>query len=88
MAKVNTPKELAWQAAYNKRPEEAAKRSLNNKARYVALKDGKVKVGDGKDIAHVKALNNGGTNTPGNTKVQPAKKNRGWRKGESGYVVP
>jgi hypothetical protein len=84
---TSSKQKLAYQAAYNAEPKQTAKRVLNNAARRTAIKEGKVKVGDGKDIAHVKALENGGGNTPGNTKVQSAKKNRGWRKGESGYDV-
>lgn len=84
----STPERLKWQKAYNARPENVKKREANNAARREAIKEGKVKVGDGKDVAHKVALDNGGGNTPGNTKVQPASKNRGWRKGESGYKVP
>lgn len=78
---------LAYQAKYQKEPEQLAKRIKRNAARQAAIKAGTVKVGDGKDIAHIKALENGGTNAPSNTKVQSAKANRGWRKGESGYDV-
>ena len=74
---------LAYQAAFNARPEETAKRVLNNAARREAIKDGKVAVGDGKDVAHVRSLENGGGNK-GNTKVQSAAKNRGWRSGKTG----
>ena len=76
---------LKWQAQYNKKPDEIRKRVLNNAARAEALKKGLVHVGDNKDVAHIKALENGGGNTPGNTKVQSEKANRGWRKGKSGY---
>lgn len=75
---------LAYQAAYNARPEETAKRVKNNAARREAIKAGKVKVGDGKDIAHIKSLENGGGNV-NNTKVQDASTNRGWRKGSGSY---
>lgn len=76
----STPAKLAYQSAYNARPENVEKRVLNNAARREAIADGKVKKGDGKDVAHVKPLDKGGKNTPGNTKVQNASTNRAWRK--------
>lgn len=78
----STPTKLAYQKAYNAKPENIEKRVLNNAARREAIADGKVKKGDGKDVAHVKPLDKGGKNTPGNTKVQDASTNRGWRKRE------
>lgn len=79
---------LAYQKEYNARPENIKKRVENNAARREAIKDGKVHVGDGKDIAHKRALENGGGNAPSNLKVQDAGDNRGWRKGRKGYSVP
>jgi hypothetical protein len=79
---------LAYQANRQKAPAEVEKRVARNKARRHAIADGKVKVGDGKEIGHKKALSNGGTATDANTKVQSAKSNRGWRKGTSSYKVP
>ena len=77
----STPQKLKYQKEYNARPEEVAKRVKNNAARRKAMKDGKAKVGDGKDVAHKKSLENGGGNGNGNTKVQDRSKNRAWRKG-------
>lgn len=87
MPKSTTAK-LAYQKAYNAKPDNVAKRVKNNAARQQAISDGKAKVGDGKDVAHKVALDNGGGNQPGNTKVQDAGKNRAWRKGQPGYKVP
>ena len=81
----SSPAKLAYQKAYNARPEEVNKREKNNAARQEAIKAGKVRVGDHKDIAHIKSLENGGGNTPGNTKVQNRADNRGWRKGSGSY---
>ncbi len=81
----STKAKLAYQKAYNARPEETAKRVKNNAARREAIKDGRASVGDGKDVAHVKSLENGGTNAKGNTRVESRAKNRGWRKGSSSY---
>ena len=81
----STPQKLAYQKAYNARPEETAKRVKNNAARREAIKAGKARVGDGKDVAHKKSLENGGTNAKGNTVVQDRATNRGWRKGSGSY---
>lgn len=83
----STPGKLAYQKAYNARPDIVNRREDNNAARAAMMKKGLVKKGDGKDVAHITALDNGGSNTPGNLKVAPASKNRGWRKA-SGYRVP
>lgn len=81
----STPKKLKYQRAYNARPAEKKKRAKNNAARRQALREGRVKKGDGKDVAHVKSLKAGGSNARSNLKVQSRSTNRGWRKGQSGY---
>jgi len=81
----STKAKLAYQAKYNARPENVKRRVINNQARAEAIKQGKVRVGDGKDVAHLRSLDNGGANTPGNTVVQSAKENRAWRKGSGSY---
>lgn len=78
---------LAYKKVYNAQPEIKKRRAENNKARREMLAAGKVHKGDGKDVAHIKALDNGGTTTPGNLVVESAHKNRGWRGGKSGYNV-
>lgn len=81
----STARKLEYQKAYNARPEEVAKRVKNNAARREAIQEGRVKVGDGKDVAHKKSLENGGSNAPGNLSVESRAKNRGWRKGSGSY---
>jgi hypothetical protein len=76
---------LAYQAAYNARPAETAKRVENNAARRTLIKEGRVSVGDGKDVAHLKSLENGGKNDPKNLAVQTQAKNRSWRTGSASY---
>ena len=49
---------------------------------------GKVKIGDGEDIAHVVPASRGGKTVASNLKVEAAAKNRSWRAGEAGYKVP
>ena len=82
---TSTKQKLAYQAKYNKQPEQVDKRVKNNAARLKAIKEGRAQVGDGKDVAHKKSLENGGGNGKGNTAVQDRKTNRGWRKGSGSY---
>jgi hypothetical protein len=81
----STKQKLEYQKAYNARPTEVAKRVKNNAARRSAIKTGAAKVGDGKDVAHVVSLKNGGTNKAENLSVQKRATNRGWRRGSSSY---
>lgn len=81
----STPQKLKYQKAFNARPEQVAKRVKNNAARREAIREGRARVGDGKDVAHKKALSNGGTNARSNLQVQDRSTNRGWRKGSSSY---
>lgn len=71
---------LAYQKAYNARPENIAKRVKNNAARRAAMRKGLVKKGDGKDVDHKRPLDKGGGNSKGNLRVVDRSKNRGWRK--------
>lgn len=81
----STPAKLAYQKAYNAKPENVAKRMKNNAARREMIASGKAAVGDGKDVAHLKSLEHGGTNARSNLAVQSTAKNRGWRRGSASY---
>ena len=81
----STKRKLEYQKEFNARPEEVAKRVKNNAARREAIREGKVRVGDGKDAAHKKSLDNGGSNHKSNLEVQDRSKNRGWRRGSGSY---
>jgi hypothetical protein len=83
----SSDEKLAYQREYNAKPENVRKREANNKARAMLLREGKVKIGDGKDVAHIRPLNGGGTDNRDNLEVRSEKSNRGWRKGRSGYDV-
>jgi hypothetical protein len=76
----STKAKLEYQAAYNARPENVAKRVLNNAARREAIREGRVRVGDGKDVDHKRPLDKGGTNARDNLRVVSRSVNRGWRK--------
>jgi 5-methylcytosine-specific restriction endonuclease McrA len=71
---------LAYQAAYNKRPEEKEKGVERRRLRRELIRDGKVAIGDGKDIDHKKPLDAGGSHGKKNAEVTTQKENRGWRK--------
>jgi len=87
MPKTSAAK-LAWQKEYNKRPERKEAGVELRRARRQAIRDGDVKIGDGKDLAHKQAFDNGGRATKANTSPQPASENRSWRTGAKGYKVP
>lgn len=57
-------------ANYHSRPEQIKKRSARNKARRLAIKLGKAKVGDGRDVHHKDGnpLNNNSNNLRSMTK--------------------
>lgn len=70
---------LEYMAERQKSPEEVAKRVDRNRARRHAIADGKVKVGDGKEIDHKVMLDKGGSDKDSNTRVLTAAENRAWR---------
>lgn len=76
----SSPQKLAYQKAYNAKPENVNKREKNNAARAAALRAGTVKKGDGKDVDHKRPLDVGGTNKSDNLRVVEQGKNRAWRK--------
>lgn len=50
---------------YQGKPDQIKKRAERNAARAKMMKAGKAKKGDGKDVAHVVALDKGGSNKNG-----------------------
>lgn len=85
MANKGGPRKAAYDKAYNARPEQVKKRAARNKARAELMKEGLVKKGDGKDVDHKVPLDRGGSNDRSNLRVVSQTKNRGWRRGKSGY---
>ena len=51
-------------------------RAARNKLRRQAMRDGKVKKGDGKEVDHIRPVKKGGGNTKKNTRVVSRKTNR------------
>ena len=68
-------KKRAYQKEYNKSPKQRAKRSELVKLNREAQKQGRGKIGDGKDIAHKPG---------GKTRMESASKNRGSKTDQSG----
>jgi hypothetical protein len=83
----SSPQKLKYQAEYNKRPEQKEAGVERRKARRHAIAEGKVAIGDGKDLSHKVPISEGGSSDKKNLKVQSEKANRDWRKGRSGYDV-
>ena len=84
--KNKADRKYAQATKYEDTPEQVKNRMERNKARYKLLKEGKVHKGDGKDVAHVKALDKGGTNGDG-VKVQSKTANRSFRRDSKGNLV-
>jgi hypothetical protein len=85
---VATKAKLKYQEAYNKSPAQVPVQTKRRAAERAAVKSGASPIGDGKDVIHKQALDNGGGNAPSNLGVQAPSKNRAWRKGQRGYKVP
>jgi hypothetical protein len=65
---------------YHASPKAKKQRAARNKARREAEKEGKVKKGDGKEVDHIKALSNGGSNAKSNRRVVSRRTNRSYRR--------
>jgi len=71
-----TPEQMKEKArGYNSTPEQIKRRTIQNKARALMMKEGKVKKGDGKHVDHIKPLDMGGGGGRKNLRVQSASKN-------------
>ena len=71
---------------YQGTPEQKKNRAARNAARAKLMKTGKVKKGDGKDVAHVKALDKGGTSSDG-LRVEGREANRSFKRDNKGNLV-
>ena len=67
-------------------PWRKKNRVKNNAARRQLMKEGKVRVGDGKDVDHKKPLSKGGGNSRSNLRAVPASKNRSFARTKSGKM--
>lgn len=71
---------------YHARPEQKKNRASRNTARAKMMKAGKAKKGDGKDVAHVKAFDKGGTNKDG-VRLVSKSANRSFLRDKKGNLV-
>jgi len=71
---------------YQGRPEQIKNRAQRNAARAKMMKKGKVHKGDGKDVAHVKAIDKGGSIKDG-LRVESKSTNRSFRRDSKGNLV-
>ena len=65
---------------YQSSPKQRKNNDKRKAARRLMEKEGRVKKGDGKDVAHKKPLAKGGSNKKGNLKVTSQAKNRSFKR--------
>jgi hypothetical protein len=73
------------QERYEDSPAQVKNREMRNKARLDAIKRLGKQALVGKDIDHRIPLDRGGGNAPSNQRILDVSRNRGWRRGKSGY---
>ena len=71
---------------YGAQPEQTKNRVARNAARRKLMKEGKVSKGDGKDVAHVKAFDKGGSNKNG-LRVESKSTNRSFKRDSKKNLV-
>lgn len=70
----NYVRDYKQEGKYQATTEQKKKRASRNAARRKLMKQGRVKLGDGKDVDHKNT--NARDNSPGNLRVQPKSQNR------------
>ena len=78
-----------YRAEYDKyqgTEQQKKNRAMRNAARAKLMREGKVRKGDGKDVAHVIALDKGGTNKNG-VRVESKSANRSFKRDSKGNLV-
>ena len=73
---------------YEDSPKQVKHREERNLAHRQFKKASPKALSGNRDVAHIKPLAGDGPNTRANERIETVAKNRGWRKGESGYKVP
>lgn len=87
MPYVNKPRPYKKEyEQYQGTEEQKKKRAERNAARRKLLKEGKVSKGDGKDVAHRKAIDKGGSTKDG-VRVESKSTNRSFRRDSKGNLV-
>ena len=87
MPYVNKPRPYKKEyEQYQGTEEQKKNRAQRNKARRQAIREGKVKKGDGNDVAHRKAIDKGGSLKDG-VRVESQAANRSFRRDSKGNLV-
>jgi len=81
---ASATKDSKRQRRFNGTAAQKKNRAMRNAARRKAIKSGRVKKGDGKDIDHKRKIKDGGTNAKGNTRVRSSSQNRADNGGTGG----
>lgn len=84
--KNKADRKYANAAKYEDSPEQVKNRMERNRARAKLMREGKVHKGDGKDVAHVKAADKGGSIKDG-VRVESASKNRSFKRDSKRNLV-
>ena len=82
--KKNPTKRTKQQREYDASPAVKKRRAARNKARRQAIREGRARKGDGKDIDHKTPLRSGGSSAKSNTRVRSRKANRSDNGGKGG----
>lgn len=83
--KRNYQAELAWEKRTTGKGRQND-RVARNSARAAAMEAGHAKVGDGKDVDHIRPLSKGGSNSRKNTRVVSASSNRSFARNKDGSL--
>lgn len=74
--KKNAKPDSVRQRKYNSQAEQKKNRAARNQARQEAMREGKVRKGDGKDVDHKRQLMQGGSKAKSNRRIVSRSSNR------------
>jgi 5-methylcytosine-specific restriction endonuclease McrA len=80
------PRDYQKENIYKAKPDQIEKRVQRNKARREAIREGRVTVGDGKELDHIIPLSKGGRNTKSNIRITSKSKNSSFSRNSDGSV--
>ena len=72
---------------YKAKPEQIKARVERNRARQMMIKAGKAKVGDGKQVDHIKPISHGGKTVMSNLRVVTASANDSFKRNSKKQLV-